>query len=130
MSINVESGTTLTFEKFWAWLRAHTNCILRAGTEEVWLFDHEDLHWHLEEDAKRAPVVQVIQGKKLLAEVALDVRDVLFVQASPDEAEGAQGATLFEVVVGTKEETYTAYHFVLAHPFEQEEEGHTSSFKH
>lgn len=130
MSINVESGTTLTFEKFWLWLRAHTHCILRAGTEEVFLFDHEELHWHLEEDAKRTPIVQLIQGKKLLAEVALDIRDVLFVQATPEEGEGAQGATLFEVVVGTKEDTYTAYHFVLAHPFEEEAQGHPSSFKH
>ena len=39
--------TTLPFEKFWMWLQAHANCILRAGTPEALLSDPEDYHWHL-----------------------------------------------------------------------------------
>ena len=53
MSLTVQSGATLPFERFWKWLKHHPNCILRAGTSEAWLYDHEDLHWHLEEGAER-----------------------------------------------------------------------------
>lgn len=127
--MNVETGTTLTFDRFWRWLRGHANCILRAGSEDVWLFDQENLHWHFEEDGRHNPVVQLIQGKRMIAEMILDVRDVLFVQAMPDGDSEEQG-TLFEVVVGSKDDTYTAYHFLLAHPFEDEERGHPGGLKH
>ena len=40
-------ATTLTFPKFWTWLQGHVNCIVRAGTPEVVLFDHDDFHWTL-----------------------------------------------------------------------------------
>ncbi|MFN7133420.1 MAG: hypothetical protein ACK4N5_15175 [Myxococcales bacterium] len=127
--MNVETGTTLTFDRFWRFLREHSNCILRAGSEDVWLFDQEDLHWHFEEDSRHHPVVQLIQGKRMIAEMILDVRDVMFVQGTP-EGEGEEESTLFEVVVGNKEETYTAYHFVLAHPFEEETPSHKGALKH
>lgn len=122
VSTELDKGTTLAFEKFWTWLRGHPNCILRAGTDEVWLYDQEEFHWHLEEDGKRGAGLQLLAGKRVIAELLIDLRDVLFVQSSPEEVEegGPKGATMFEIVVGNKEETYTAYHFVLAHPFEEE----------
>jgi len=40
-------ATTLSFDKFWAWLAGHANCIVRAGTPEVVLLDHDDFHWTL-----------------------------------------------------------------------------------
>lgn len=135
MSTELDKGGTLTFERFWSWLKGHTNCILRAGTDEVWLYDQEEFHWHLEDDGKRGIGVQLLAGKRVIAEVLLDLRDVLFVQTSPEEVEegGPKGATIFEIVVGTKEDTYTAYHFVMSHPFEEEAPragAHSTGFKH
>lgn len=131
MSLNVPTGTTVKFDRFWRWLREHTNCILRAGTEEVWLFDHDELHWHLEEDANRNPVVQLIQGKRLLAELVLDTRDVAFVQATSEPASaGEQQATVFELVSASGSEQFVAYHFLLAHPFEETAEPHGGGLKH
>ena len=109
MSVSVETGTTLAFDRFWRWIKHHPNCILRAGTGDVYLHDQESFHWHLEEDAERNPVVQLISGKLLVAEMVLDVRDVLYVEATPDPggepgqmgicvwpAEGCQGAWAVE----------------------------------
>ncbi|HUK65554.1 MAG TPA: hypothetical protein VLV17_01915 [Anaeromyxobacteraceae bacterium] len=128
MSVTVETGTTLAFDRFWRWLKRHPNCILRAGTVDAVLHDQEAFHWHLEEDADRSPLVQVISGKQLVAEVVLDVRDVLYVEATPEEG-GEPGQYLFEVVGGSREEPYAVYHFLLAHGFE-EEGGHPSGLKH
>ena len=36
------TGVTLTFDKFWTWIQAHPNCILRAGTPESVIFDDDD----------------------------------------------------------------------------------------
>lgn len=135
VSTELDKGTTLTFDKFWSWLKGHPNCILRAGTDEVWLFDQEEFHWHLEEDGTRGAGVQLVAGKRVIAEILIDLRDVLFVQASPEEMEEGmpKGATVFEILVGSQEETYAAYHFVLAHPFEEEVPrggAHSGGFKH
>lgn len=131
MSINVETGSTLKFDRFWKWLREHPNCILRAGTEEIWLFDQEDLHWHLEEDASRNPVVQLIQGKRVLAEMVMDVREVMFVQATPEgEPTAHEQPTLFELVSDAGEERFGAYHFLVAHGFDQEGQAHAAGLKH
>ncbi|HTT70776.1 MAG TPA: hypothetical protein VMG32_06095 [Anaeromyxobacteraceae bacterium] len=128
MSVTVETGTTLAFDRFWRWLKRHPNCILRAGTVDAFLHDQEAFHWHLEEDADRSPVVQLLSGKQLVAEVVLDVRDVLYVEATPEEG-GEPGQYLFEVVGGSREEPFPVYHFLLAHGFE-EEGGHPTGLKH
>ena len=128
MSVSVEAGATLTFDKFWRWLKQHVNCILRAGSTDVWLFDQEAYHWHLEEDADRNPTVHLVWGKNLVGEMVLDARDVLFVQATAD-AEGEEpGQFLFEVIGGARDEPRAVYHFLLAHGFE--EEGHPGQLKH
>ena len=129
MSVSVQAGATLTFDKFWRWLKQHVNCILRAGSAEVWLFDQEAYHWHLEEDPERNPTVQLVWGKNLVGEMVLDVRDVLFVQATPDAESAEPGQFLFEVVGGGSEEPEARYHFLLAHGFE-EEGGHQVQLKH
>lgn len=125
MPVTVETGSTLTFDGFWRWLKRHANCILRAGTPEAYLYDHEDLHWHLEEDEDRMPLVQVLRGKQLLGEIVIEPRDVLFVQVQPDP-EGEAGQFLFELHGGAGEEPYAVYHFVLAHGFD-EEGGHRTT---
>jgi hypothetical protein len=128
MSVTVETGTTLTFDRFWRWLKHHANCIVRAGTVDTYLHDQDAFHWHLEEDAERNPVVQVMSGKLLVAEMVLDVRDLLYVEATP-EAGPPQGQFLFELIGGSKEEPYAVYHFVVAHGFEDEGR-HPAGLKH
>lgn len=118
----METGSTITFDRFWRWLKRHPNCILRAGTPDATLYDDEDLHWHLDEEEDRTPSVQLLRGKQLLAELAIEVRDVLFVQMLPDP-DGGQGQFLFELVGGGGDEPYAVYHFLLAHGFD-EEAGH------
>ena len=119
MPVTVETGATLSFDRFWPWLRRHANCILRAGTPDSFMYDSDDLHWHLEEDEERVPTVQLLRGKQLLAELVIETRDLLFVQALPDP-DGEQGQFLFELVGGGGEEPYPVYHFVLAHAFDDE----------
>ncbi len=128
MAVTVETGTTLPFDQFWRWVRQHANCIVRAGTVDTFLYDQDAFHWQLEEDEERSPVVQLVWAKQLVAEMVLDVRDVLYVEATPDEG-GEAGHFLFELVGGSKEEPYAVYHFVMAHPF-QEEGGHGGALKH
>ena len=105
------------WRRFWRWLKRHANCILRAGTPDSFLYDHEDLHWHLDEDEDRTPTVQVLRGKQLIGELVIEVRDVLFVQAVPDP-DGEEGQFLFELV-GGGDEPAAVYHFALTHGFEE-----------
>lgn len=128
MSVTVETGTTLPFDRFWRWLKQHVNCIVRAGTVDTYLHDQEAFHWHLDEDADRNPVVQLVWGKLTVAEMALDLRDVLYVEATPAE-DGEAGQFLFELVGGSKEEPFAVYHFLMAHGFE-EEVTHQGGLKH
>jgi len=128
MAVTVQAGATITFDRFWRWLKHHPNCIVRAGTTDVWLYDQDELHWHLDEDADRSPTVQLVRGKQLLGELVLDVRDALFVQVTP-EGEGSEAQFLFEVVGGGREEPYAVYHFLLAHGFD-EEGAHAGGLKH
>jgi hypothetical protein len=129
METEVESGATLTFERFWKWLHAHKTCIIRAGASDTFLYDDEDLHWQLEEDPDRSPVVQLCRGKQILGEVEIDLRDILFVQATP-APEDNPSYVLFEAIGGPKEEPYALYHFLLAHGFEEEEPVHRNVWKH
>lgn len=127
MPVTVETGSTLPFERFWRWLRRHANCIVRAGTPDSFLYDADDLHWHLEEDEERVPTVQLLRGKQLLGEIAIDTREILFVQAMPDP-DGEQGQFVFEAVGGGADEPYAMYHFVLAHGLD-EESSHRAQLK-
>ena len=117
--VTEQPGTGLTFEQFWRWVKRHPNCILRAGTPDSFLYDNEDLHWHLEQDQDGSPLVQLVDGKVLIAELLLDVRDVLFVQTS-QQGEGEAQQHLFEIIGGPREEPYPVYHFVLSHGWDEE----------
>ncbi|MFN0061826.1 MAG: hypothetical protein ACKVPX_04830 [Myxococcaceae bacterium] len=124
-----KSLMTLKFDEFWRWLHEHANCILRVGTEDFALFDQDDLHWHLEGDA-RQPVIQLIQGKRLMAELIMDTREVAFVQASPEASEPGDQTTLFELVVTGEGERFSSYHFLMAHPQEQSTAAHPPGLRH
>ncbi len=123
MSLTVETGATITFDRFWRWLKRHPHCILRAGTSDSFLFDQDDLHWYLDEDEDRVPTVQLLRGKALIGEIAIDTRDILFVQAMPDPNASEDGQHVFEAV-GGGDEPYPLYHFLVAHGFEDEGAGH------
>jgi len=120
VSVSVEAGTALGLEQFWRWLKDHPNCILRAGTQESYLYDHEQVHWHLGEDSDRNLVIQLIWGKQVIGEMVIVPRDVLFVQAAPDAESEEPGRFIFDLVGGSKEEPYSLYHFLMAHNYEGE----------
>jgi len=65
----MEDAITVTFEEFLTWVVTHPNCILRAGTPEVVIFDDDDLHWHFAAHEDGTPVVQVLRGKRLIGEL-------------------------------------------------------------
>jgi hypothetical protein len=114
MGVTVETGTTLEFDRFWRWLKRHVNCIVRVGTQDAFLYDQEDLHWHLDEDEDRTPVVQLMRAKQTIAEVVIEARELLFVQVMPDP-DGEAGQFLFEVIGGEAADPQAVYHFVLTH---------------
>lgn len=118
----IKTSLTLSFDGFWNWLNKHHNCILRAGTFEVAVYDNEDLHWHLavEEDGTR--LVQVVRGKILAAEIVVEPERVSYVDVVREE--GKQEA-VFELVSEEDGESIPEYFFVLAHGYEDdaEEEG-------
>jgi hypothetical protein len=110
--------TTLTFEKFWTWLQAHANCIVRAGTPDAILFDDEDLHWHFsaEEDAY---LVQVLRGKRVVGELVVVPAEVTFVQVEAGEVDDEH---VFDLISENETQRVSAYHFVLSHGYDAAEE--------
>lgn len=119
MNIMVRPEKTLTFDAFWQWLQDHPNCILRAGSADAVLFDHEDFHWMLLEEEDRRAVVQVIRGKNLVGELVVFGRDVQSVQVTPDPETGDRGHFLVELMDGGKGEPQSLYHFVMSHGVDQ-----------
>src|SRR5574341_1536080 len=118
MGVTVETGSTMEFDRFWRWLKRHIHCIVRAGTPDAFLYDLEDLHWHLDEDEDRTPVGQLMRGKELIGEVLIELRDVLYVQVMPDP-DGEAGQHLFEVMGGDAAEPAPLFHFVLTHGLDE-----------
>lgn len=108
--------TAVDFDAFWAWLKQHPNCLGEAGTETTVLFDHDLAHWVFSEDDHRRPLVQLMLGKLLIGELVMDVREVLFVQATPSDE--PDGPVLFEVMTGPSEAPELAYRFVMQHGME------------
>lgn len=131
MSVSVEVGKAIPFEEFWGWIKHHANCILRVGSGDAFLYDHESLHWALEEDPDGNPNVLQILGKVVVGEMVLDVHDALFVQAAPDKESEEPGQFIFEIIGGPREEPYPLYHFLLTHGFEGEQgSSHAAMLKH
>jgi hypothetical protein len=120
-------ATTLQFEKFWRWLQGHQNCILRAGTPEVVLFDREEFHWTLLVEDDATYVVQLAQGKELIGELLVFPAEIAYVQVEPSEQEGE---FLFECVSETTEAREVAYHFVLAHEYDDGSHAKSEKWTH
>lgn len=110
-----------SFEAFWRWLVNHPNCVLRAGTPEVAIFDDEDLHWHFAHDEREgAFLVQVMRGKRPLAELWVEPEQVSYVQQTPGENEEE---FVFELISETEKDRFAAYFFVLSHGFAPHADG-------
>jgi len=120
-------ATTLKFDKFWRWMQGHQNCILRAGTPEVALFDREDLHWTLLVEDDTTHVVQLAHGKELVGELLVFPAEIAYVQAEPSEHEGE---FLFECITETTEAREVTYHFVLAHEYDDATHVKTEKWTH
>ena len=109
--------TTIPFDTFWSWLMRHPNCIVRAGTPEAVIYDDEDLHWHFAVDGPLL-YLQVIRGKRLMGELAVDSERIAYVEAVGEEPEGEH---LFEFIAEGVSERTAAYSVVLSHGYEEEE---------
>lgn len=110
--------STLAFEAFWAWLRLHPNCIVRAGTPEAVLYDDEALHWFIGEEGVDL-VVQLIRGKQLVGEVVVDPEDVAYVEAVGEERHGEH---VFEAISESETDRVAVYTFVLSHGIAEDEQ--------
>lgn len=109
--------TTLPFDRFWTWLQAHANCILRAGTPDSVLFDHDDFHWRLAAEDDSTFVVQLARGKELVAEMLLMVAEIAYVTVEAADND----EFVFECIVELEASREVAYHFVMAHEFDEAE---------
>ncbi|MGQ9834641.1 MAG: hypothetical protein ACUVRQ_01455 [Thermoanaerobaculaceae bacterium] len=104
-----------SFEVFWKWLVNHPNCVLRAGTPEVMVFDDEDFHWHFaQSEEEGAYVVQVVRGKRPVAELWVEAEEVSYVQQTAGET---QDEFVFELISETDKDRFALYFFVLSHGF-------------
>ncbi len=120
-------ATTLGFDKFWTWLQGHSNCILRAGTPEVVLLDQDDFHWTLVTEDEHTRVVQLSRAKELVCELLVFPADVAYVQVEPTETEGEW---LFECIVESEKAREVAYHFVMAHEYDDAEHRREDKWTH
>ena len=109
------TATTLPFDKFWQWLSAHPNCIVRAGTPEVILFDHDDFHWHLAVEDDLVCIVQLARGKELVGEMVVLAADIAYVQCEMTEHE----EFICECIVEGEAAREAVYHFVMAHGYDE-----------
>jgi hypothetical protein len=129
MTIAVETGSTMPFERFWRWLSEHPNCVLEAGTQDVALFDFEDFHWTFADDEEGRAIAQLVRGKNLVGELVVDRSLVLFVQGSPDPETADRGHWIFELMGGPRDDTRMLFYVVMSHGLD-ESTGHQSSLKH
>lgn len=110
-------ATTLTFDKFWQWITGHANCIVRAGTPETVLMDHDDFHWTLLSEDDHTKVVQLARAKDLVGELLVFSAEIAYVQVEQSETDGEW---LFELIIENEKTREVAYHFVMAHEYDEE----------
>ena len=110
------ASITLPFDKFWMWLQAHRNCIVRAGTVYAVLVDHDDFHWEVVSEDQDTQVLQLVRGKNLVGEIVMLANEIAYVQSIPTEGD----EQLFECYVETPESREIIYHFVMSHGYDDE----------
>ena len=109
--------TSLTFKEFWPWLAEHPNCIVRAGSADSVVYDDDDYHWRFGEEDMRTLLVQVMRGKRPVAELFIEPEHLTSVQVTP----GENGEYNFDLLMEWQGQTQVAYYFVLTHGFEENE---------
>ncbi len=114
----MDAPFTLSFEEFWKWLTAHPNCILRAGTPESAVYDHESMHWSFSTEGTDHRFVQLIKGKQLIGEILVAPELVTYVQGVPSDVEDE---FVFELVSEGENDHRVFYFFVMTHNYEDEE---------
>jgi hypothetical protein len=110
----MEPPLTIDLDGFWTWLLGHPNCILRAGTPEIVLYDHDDLHWLFFEEGPDTLLIQVVRGKHAVGELYIKREEVAFVQQAPSEREDE---FVFDLMSPAEPEPFAAYFIVLVHDF-------------
>ena len=110
-----DSTPTLPFDVFWEWVVTHPNCILRAGSRDVVIYDDEDYHWHFGHEGSEALLVQVVRGKRLVGELLIQRERIAYVQGIFGDQEGE---FVFELISGDEQEQASIYFFVLSHGYE------------
>lgn len=118
MSTTQTQLPTLPLPIFWAWLKRHENCILRAGGPGFTLFDLPELHWRLFEEDGGLLVAQALRGKEIVSELVFMSEDILYVQSSPSEDD----AILFDCVGQGPDGPVPMCYFLMAHGYEDEDE--------
>lgn len=118
MAIQIETGATLPFDRFWDWLMDHPNCVLSVRSDDAWLFDDDALHWAFFAEEQGTPVVNLLLGKRTVGEMVLDTSDVLHVQVALDPENVERGFHLFQVMGGPRSAPRVRYTFQLAHGFD------------
>ena len=113
----METPVTIDLDGFWTWLLGHPNCILRAGTPEIVLYDHEDLHWLFFEEGPDTLLIQVVRGKHAVGELYIKREEVSYVQQGLSERDDE---FVFDLMSPAQPEPFAAYFIVLAHDFGEE----------
>ena len=108
---------TMTFDEFWEFLQGHFNCVLRAGTHDMAVFDDDSVHWRFLNFETDSFLIQVGRGKLAVAEFVVHPSRVTYVQVSelgPEEF-------LYELVYDDDGMIEVVYFFVLTHDFDADE---------
>ena len=105
---------TLSFEEFWGWVTHHRNCIIRAGTLDTVINDYDDYHWHFGEETDDRLYVQMLRGKRIVAELVIRPEEISFVQCQSGEQE-----QYFFDLYGDQQQVLC--YFVLCHSFDEAE---------
>nr|WP_010132971.1 hypothetical protein [Microbulbifer agarilyticus] len=113
MAESSNSGS-LALQDFWPWLSDHCNCILRAGTPDVILYDHDDFHWRFTQENPRTLLVQLVRGKRLIGEVFIEPDLVSEVRMTP----GDKDEVIFDLMAEADGEEQVMYYFVMAHGYD------------
>lgn len=109
------TAQTLTFEQFWTWFQQHPNCIIRAGTADAVFYDYDDFHWYPGVESNGTVFVQMLRGKRIVADLVMNPGEVAFVKVEPGEREGEFFFDLCD------ESQKVLYYFVLSHGYDEEE---------
>ncbi|WHI48079.1 hypothetical protein ACJJIW_22075 [Microbulbifer sp. JMSA004] len=106
--------SSLLFSEFWPWLTEHTNCIVRAGSSDSVVYDDDDYHWRFTAEDARTKLVQVMRGKRPVAELFIEPEHIAAVRISP----GERGEYNFDLIAEVQGREQVVYYFVLTHSLE------------